>query len=266
MIKKIQKGALTLSQISQVQRAVRQCQSEKRADPIQITQDLLSAIESKSAPETQKIISQALDIPVQVTERTRLQKDDSVRFELTLTAEQAQDLKRCREILSNKGRTQWSEVLQELAKEYLKRKDPARQVRKYHKLGQPDSTEGTAKSTATVAVDQRRLIKASVRRSTFRRDPFCQFKNPSTGKICGSKWRLEVDHVQPVWAGGSDAQENLRILCASHNRHRYRQQGGVLGSRHTPSSRTQRAFAKSSSEPLAARRNRPPPQMRARVL
>jgi 5-methylcytosine-specific restriction endonuclease McrA len=35
--------------------------------------------------------------------------------------------------------------------------------------------------------------------------------------ICGSTQRLEVDHIQPVAAGGTDDPRNLRTVCFTHN-------------------------------------------------
>ena len=55
----------------------------------------------------------------------------------------------------------------------------------------------------------------------------CQYKDPITGKVCASKWFLQVDHKQPQWAYGSNDPENLQILCAAHNRLKYREEAGI---------------------------------------
>ena len=45
-----------------------------------------------------------------------------------------------------------------------------------------------------------------LRREVLERDGYrCQ--------RCGKAGRLEIDHIQPVQAGGSDDPENLRALC-----------------------------------------------------
>lgn len=38
--------------------------------------------------------------------------------------------------------------------------------------------------------------------------------------LCGAVDRLEIDHIVPRSAGGSDTQSNLRTLCAACNRNR----------------------------------------------
>jgi 5-methylcytosine-specific restriction endonuclease McrA len=51
----------------------------------------------------------------------------------------------------------------------------------------------------------------------FRRDRgLCQFKT-AEGKICGSRYQIEIDHIVPVSAGGTNSFENLRCLCRAHN-------------------------------------------------
>jgi hypothetical protein len=49
----------------------------------------------------------------------------------------------------------------------------------------------------------------------------CQFKNPATGRVCGSTFNLQVDHIHPKWDGGGNEPQNLRVLCRAHNRFRY---------------------------------------------
>ena len=79
-------------------------------------------------------------------------------------------------------------------------------------------------STATVAVKST-LPRPTpkMRREIFARHQGCQFKDLETGKLCGSKFFLEVDHIRPRFAGGSNEPENLRALCKNHNLFRYRE-------------------------------------------
>ncbi len=66
-----------------------------------------------------------------------------------------------------------------------------------------------------------RYIPSEVRREILMRDQHaCQFRETSTGKICGSRYQVEVDHIQPWALGGKHHIENLRCLCAQHNRDR----------------------------------------------
>src|SRR5512140_1312338 len=60
-------------------------------------------------------------------------------------------------------------------------------------------------------------IPAAVRREVLERDEGrCQWKLDSGG-ICGSKLRVELDHVQPRCRGGRPTTEGLRVLCRFHN-------------------------------------------------
>ncbi len=60
-------------------------------------------------------------------------------------------------------------------------------------------------------------IPAEVRRQVWERDRGrCAWTGPD-GKRCGSRWQLEVDHVDPVARGGTSALGGLRVLCRMHN-------------------------------------------------
>jgi hypothetical protein len=65
---------------------------------------------------------------------------------------------------------------------------------------------------------RRRPIPAAVRRAVWERDGgACTFQG-AEGRVCGSRIRLEYDHVEPVVRGGIATLENLRLRCRVHNR------------------------------------------------
>jgi 5-methylcytosine-specific restriction endonuclease McrA len=75
-----------------------------------------------------------------------------------------------------------------------------------------------AQRTPTGSPRQPRYIPAPVRDQVFVRDKGqCTYTGPN-GRRCASRHALQVDHIRPVARGGPSAPENLRLLCAHHNR------------------------------------------------
>jgi len=35
--------------------------------------------------------------------------------------------------------------------------------------------------------------------------------------VCGSTWKLEIDHIEPVALGGGSTVDDLRVACFNHN-------------------------------------------------
>ena len=63
-----------------------------------------------------------------------------------------------------------------------------------------------------------RHVPAQVRDQVFLRDQGqCAYVSPG-GRRCGSAYVLQIDHIQPVARGGASTADNLRLLCAYHNR------------------------------------------------
>lgn len=64
----------------------------------------------------------------------------------------------------------------------------------------------------------RRVTKAGTRVLVIREaNAECTFKDPKTGKVCGSRFQVQVDHITPKALGGDDEAKNLRLLCRQHN-------------------------------------------------
>lgn len=56
-------------------------------------------------------------------------------------------------------------------------------------------------------------VPEALQRSVWVRDGGCCQRRLKNGKICGSKWQCEFDHIKPVALGGLTVYENLRVLC-----------------------------------------------------
>ena len=68
-----------------------------------------------------------------------------------------------------------------------------------------------------------RFIPAAIKRAVLSRDQGkCVYKNLETGKICGSKFQVQIDHIIPVALNGESILDNLRCLCRAHNIHEAR--------------------------------------------
>ncbi|MDH5271124.1 MAG: HNH endonuclease [Candidatus Krumholzibacteria bacterium] len=96
---------------------------------------------------------------------------------------------------------------------FLDKHDPAaRQVRRENRR-----TPEPAR-TPSLREPNLRHVSAAVRDQVFIRDQGCCTYVGANGRVCGSKRGLQFDHVVPVARGGGATADNLRLLCAYHNR------------------------------------------------
>jgi 5-methylcytosine-specific restriction endonuclease McrA len=99
-----------------------------------------------------------------------------------------------------------------MAEYFIHREDPG--VRHVRREARPKDAAGpqTAKTASG------RAIPARLRDEVFTRDGGrCSYVGPD-GTQCGSTHVLQIDHVLPVARGGAASMDNLRLLCAFHNR------------------------------------------------
>ncbi|OYZ23873.1 MAG: hypothetical protein B7Y39_03165 [Bdellovibrio sp. 28-41-41] len=219
VIDKLESGEINLAQVSLLQKSIREKQviSKTKID-VQSKLDLIEQLANKSFSESEVLVTRALDIQLKEQIKTNHQKDESVRLEITFSKAQWQKLMKMRELLSNSlpNGSNWDQVLEYVSDKIIQQKDKTRVVSRSSTVKEPKSSQGA-----------RQAIPVNVQRQIFRRDQCCQYKDKHSGKQCGSTWRLEIDHIQPIWSGGSNKLENLRVLCASHNREVYRWQANL---------------------------------------
>lgn len=254
---KIAEGELNLTQLTQLQKCLKVQQQETgvAATP-QDAMNVLEKIKNKNTFETERILALEFNQPVQVHEKIKPQKDNSVRIELTLTQEQFVQLEQAKSLLSHicpDG--YWSEIITALAKIYNNKKlkgssssstqrvIAARSNNSMEVDSTPTSTSKSAPTfkhtptsnlTSTTASAQtsplipqpssafyhrsRKYIPVEIKRSLLKMAQYCcEYFDPYSNKRCASKYQLELDHIQPWSLGGSNELQNLRVLCRKHN-------------------------------------------------
>ena len=255
---KIQCGEIKLNQVSLIQRASREIAKSKSLDcdkfkDGKVTSDQkLQVIENlcnKNFSESQQQVAAFFELPVLQATHQKIQADESVRVELTLSKEAFAKVKKAQELLSHSVTTQdLSQFLEFLADKVIQQKTATRRSRatsvKAEKSAKITSEKNEAKSNASSPSD----LTATAAALCFQRSPTvavknapamkdvkflrtqqgcCQYIDSVTGRKCQSTWKLQVDHRQSRWAGGTHNFNNLQHLCAGHNRLKYRKEVGV---------------------------------------
>ena len=257
----LKSGVINLSQVSMMAQAVRQKQKEQPEVKVttSMKKDLLEQIQSKDLIQTEKALAQSLDLSIQVYEKKHHQKDSSVRLELTLSEEQMMQLERVKELSSHQNpNPSMAELIDFLAKSYLKAKDPLMQkkraavdVNKEASICNDEAVgigEGLGADKASVTTEinidsvpvalsrqkeveakvkfqaKRNHIPIKVKQEIFQKDQCCQWWDLRTDQICGSRFQLQIDHKEALWKGGNSDKENLQVLCAVHNKLKYQKE------------------------------------------
>ena len=230
----LESGELNLMQVSALARAVRE-KEKTTSVSIDEKREIVATIKSLDLLKTEATIAKMLDIPIKQKETRRVQQDGSVRREVTFSKEQEELLEQVKSLMSHVNPNPTvPEMFEYLAKRYVKQKVGIAKPANVKSMETKDSLEEslpTAQSTAKMAVIQTRsskdvrYVSAPDRKQLFQKQGCCQWKKD--GKICGSKFQLQTDHIQPIWADGTSEPTNLQLLCGFHNRLKYRGENGL---------------------------------------
>ena len=232
-------GSLSLSNLSQVDQFFRNEQKYSQGLNLENKREVLKQIEKKSTREVEKALVALSSVPEQLKEdKIKILTPELTQITFKANAEFMAHLEEVRGLLAHQmPDSTLSEIMAEAMKIAL-----ARLKKKKFKVVEdqevpvaseclqatevfvdltPVSGDGreNASNTAGAGNEHSRYIPASIRREVFRRDQGrCSVVNPRTGKICGSQFKLEIDHFPVPWAmGGHSAVSNLRLACASCN-------------------------------------------------
>jgi hypothetical protein len=226
----LQAGSLNLSQVSMVEQSVRHVQ--KTTPQRSITKSdklaLLKELAGKTKSQSETLIAKAFGVPSQTQTKTTHQADESVTITLNFSKKEWEEIEQMRELLSHATGGGMKETLLHVAKQVIKQKTQARKLKS--SLSSQDPMR-TAHSAAELTESNSRLrvpVPARIKKEIWRLYKGCQYKDPQSGRLCGSKHFPTIEHRQPVWAGGGNEIQNLTVLCAAHNTFRYQKQARLI--------------------------------------
>ena len=219
----IKNGNVNADSIGELSRAVKEKErvTGEKISAVQKT-ELVALISGKTVAESQRELAKVLDIQVKEFDSKRVQRDNSVRLEISVSPEVYENITRCREHASHKIQLEkmthsFDSILKILTDLYIKENGlNNNETRATDSPHETKSLKPTNKPNKTLTPKTRQAVLA--------RDKCCQYKDPKTGKLCGSHYFAQVDHKISLWAGGNHELENLQQLCANHNRRKYRKE------------------------------------------
>lgn len=196
---KIQDDSLTLTNIGMAQTLFRQEKKAQTDFTKNEKMDLLIQLQNKSKREAEKIVLSRSSVPEKLRpDRIRQVTESFVEIKFMANTETRTKIEKIRGLLAHSHpNIDMSEIIDHLCDIAIQNLDPTK------KTGRQ-----TAKLSPAPALKRR--ITSHHRRVVWRRAG-------SRSQICGSVHALQVDHIRPKFLGGTNAVDNLRLLCRSCN-------------------------------------------------
>ena len=178
--------------------------------------NLIEEAQGKSSRETEKLLASIDPKIAAPKEKVRELGGGKTEIKIIVDEEGVNNLETLKHLLSHqKPNLSYGELVLFLSKLGLKKYDLRR------KLLKKTSAQTLMRQPLQKPKTLNRHIPMSIRRQVWQRDEgCCSYRDFKSNRKCGSKHLLQVDHIQPFSLGGKHEIQNLRLLCANHNRSR----------------------------------------------
>ena len=143
------------------------------------------------------------------------------KIEFSASEELTKKIQRAKEILRHKyPQGKLEDILNEALELLLEKKDPERKIHQ-KEVDQKEKKTSLEMSFSPSDTGKRtRYVPEKIKQAVYKRDEGqCSYVS-SNGKLCGERNFLELDHIRPFALGGKAAEENLQLLCRTHNQWR----------------------------------------------
>lgn len=236
---KIKRGEISLSVASQVQTFLRKekiSRKEQKQAPIKPKEklELIQSLAGTSARDCEKKLikmNPQLNTP---KEKTRPITEDKTLIQFTANKKLMDKIHRLKALLSHKNPENSYELLfEQLTDLALEKLDPIKRQQRRSKRENAQAPrpgalkspvgEGERTPNPLPTSEVKRYIPQRVKDYIWTRDKgSCQYQDKKTGRLCGSKQYLEIDHIFPYSLGGPHRPDNLQLKCRAHNQYRSR--------------------------------------------
>ena len=207
---RLESGHIDLHHVTSVSKAIRQG-DKKRKITREEKREIVAKIEKQTEAQTQKTVAEFFDLELITRTKRSVQKDGSVRYEITVSREVAELIEQAQALVSHAVPTSsLADFLEHVSRKIIKQKTQPARGKKSKVM--TDETK-FAQTAATVAVANDERVSEGTHRKVRARQPRCAH--------CGSPWFPQTDHRRSRWAGGGNEEENLQTLCGPCNRAKY---------------------------------------------
>ncbi len=187
-------------------------------------------MEGKSRREAEIILNQKSSFPIHASpEKVRHLNEHEVLVQFCMDQELVQILEEFKNLQGFELKNQsYLEVFKKMGRFALKELKKKKGIQ---------SSSSSPKSTPPAELNQvpnltkfnpnSRYISKPLKTLLWQRqDGKCAYTDPKTHTKCGSRYALQVEHIEPFALGGLTAPENLELLCPAHNQLRATQRYG----------------------------------------
>lgn len=214
VIEKFSAGTLDFHHVSTMSKAIRQIKKKRKVSTKEKS-ELFERLECKTESKTKQMVAEFFDLPVIFETKKSIQKDSSVRIEITISQELADKIEQAQALISHSVPTKdLACFLDYVAEKIIKQKAQKPKERK------PSTAMavrvGEAPSPEIAAVDIAKPVPQRLHRTVRSEGSACA--------RCGSAWFPQTDHVKSRWTGGKNNIQNLQTLCGPCNRAKYQRE------------------------------------------